>query len=313
MTVTADRILAGVKRRGIVPTNQVTLDDDDLLALIDDVIKVHAVPLLESVNGEFFVTTELDAITASQDNYEIPYRAVGRTLRDLLIRNTTTLDERNVPYIEPEDVHTYKESALKFGHYIQGDEIVLVPSVPSTFSEPESLVKKFKLRPSLLVKLTNAAKVVSVSSPNVTVDSAGDITTGAVIDFIRGKSGARVYSMDKTCTNVAGTTFTFAAADIPSALEAGDYIALAGYSPVIQMIPDEVSPWIETLAAQRALKSIGDTEGAADLKEDVITERENLLKILEPRNEGEPKVTMNRDSLARGNKFQQRRWLYGSV
>ena len=90
MAVTADRILAGVKRRAIVPTNQVTLDDDDILDLIDDVIKIHAVPLIDSVNGEYFVTSELTAITAGQSNYSIPYRAIGRVLRDLKIKNTTS-------------------------------------------------------------------------------------------------------------------------------------------------------------------------------------------------------------------------------
>lgn len=311
MAVTADRILAGVKRRAVVPTNQVTLDDDDILALIDDVIKVHAVPLVDSVNGEFFVTSENETITASQDNYEIPYRAIGRTLRDLKIMDSSSTSVRNCPYIEPEDIHLYEDTALEWGHYFRGDEIYLVPSVPSTYTAAELLQKWYKMRPSSLVKLANAAKVTSVSSPSVEVDAAGDVATNSVIDFIKGKSGNRIYSIDKTCTNVAGTTLTFAAADIPSSLTAGDYISIQGTSPVIQMLPDECSPWIESLAAQRVLEAIGDNEGAQVLADDILTERRNLLQILEPRNEGEPKIIINRASLARGGKFNQRRWLYG--
>jgi len=312
MAITADRVLAGVKRRAVVPTNQVTLDDDDILDLIDDVIKVHAVPLVDSVNGEYFVTTELDAIVASQDNYDIPYRSIGRTLRDLRIKNTTSNDIRNVPYIEPEDVHLYANTASYFGHYFQGDQIYLVPSVPSTFTSPESLLKSYKIRPSSLVKLNSAAKVVSVSSPNVTVEAAGDIVTGSVIDFIKGKSGNRIYSIDATCTNVSSTTLTFGdGSDLPTGLEAGDYIALAGFSPVITMIPDECSPWIERLAAREVLLSIGDDIGADKLAPGISQERGNLLQILEPRNEGEPKIIINRASLARGGKFNQTRWNYG--
>jgi len=311
MAITADRVLAGVKRRAVVPTNQVTLDDDDILDLIDDVIKVHVVPLVDSVNGEFFVTIHLEALVASQDNYAIPYRSIGRTLRDLKIRNTTSLNVRNCPYVESEDIHLYTDTALDFGHYFRGDEVYMVPSVPSTFNATESLEMWYKIRPSSLVKLNNAAKVSSVSSPNVTVEAAGDIATGSVVDFIKGKSGNSIRAIDKTCTNVSGTTFTFAAADIPTDLAAGDYIALAGFSPVITMIPDECSPWIERLAAREVLLAIGDDIGADKLASGIVQERTNLLQILEPRNEGEPRVIINRQGLVRGGKFHQRRWLYG--
>lgn len=311
MAVTADRILAGVKRRAVVATNQVTLDDDDILDFVDDVIKVHVVPMVDSVNGEFFVTNELTAIVASQSNYSIPYRAIGRGLRDLKIKNTTSGDTRNVPYIEPEDIHLYKDTALDYGHYFRGDQFYTVPDVPSTFSATESFEIWYKMRPSSLVKVSNAALVTSVSSPSVEVSAANDIATSSVIDFIQGKSGNRLYSIDKTCTNVSGTTLTFAAADIPSDLQAGDYISLAGTSPVITMIPDECSPWIETLTTQKVLEALGDNEGAQVLGDDILTERRNLLQLLEPRNEGEPKIIINRASLTRGSKFHQTRWNYG--
>lgn len=312
MAVTTDVVLAGVKRRAVVPTNQVTLDDDDIIKLIDDVIKVHVVPLIDGVNGEFFVTSETTALVAGQSNYSIPYRAVGRVLRDLLILDSTGT-KRDCPYVEPEDVHLFDDTALDFGHYFQGDQIYTVPDVPSTYTGSESLYITYKLRPSSLVKLANAAKVVSVSSPNVEVDGAGDIATNSVVDFIAGKSGNRILSMDKTCTNVSGTTFTFAAADIPSDLAAGDYVSLQGTSPVITMIPDECSPWIERLAAREVLLSIGDDVGADKLAPGIAQERENLLSLLEPRNEGEPKIIINRRSLARGGKFAQSRWIYGGV
>jgi len=312
MAVTADRILAGTKRRALVSTNQVTVDDDGILDLIDDVIKIKAVPLVDSVNGEFFVTQTLTSLVAGQSSYAIPYRAIGRTIRDLKIQDSSGTP-RNCPYIAPEDIHLFNDTALSWGHTFRGDQIRLVPEVGSSYSSGESLQIWFKMRPSYLVKLANAAKVTSVSSPSVEVESVGDITTGAVIDFVQGKSGNQIYDFDKTCTNVSGTTLTFDASDIPSSLAAGDYIALAGFAPVITMIPDECSPYIETCAAQRVLKSIGDDQGAVALNQDVAMEKEELLKLLEPRNEGEPKVCINRHSLVRGGRFQQRRWLYGGV
>lgn len=311
MAVTADKVLAGVKRRAVVPTNQVTLDDDDILELIDDVIDVHVVPMVNSVNGEFFVTSELEALVASQDNYAIPYRSIGRTLRDLKIRNTVSGDVRNSPYIEPEEVHLYKDTALMYGHYFKGDEIFMVPSIPSTYSGSESLEKWYKIRPSSLVKLSKAAKVSSISSTTVLiVEDAGDIVTGSVVDFIKGKSGNSIYDIDKSVT-VSSTTFTFTAGDIPTNLAVGDYISLQGTSPVITMIPDECKPWIERLGAREVLLAIGDDIGADKLVSGIGQERTNLLSLLEPRNEGEPRIIINRESLARGGKFYQRRWNYG--
>ena len=313
MAVTTDRVLAGVKRRAVVPTNQVTLDDTAILALIDDVIKLDVIPLIDSVNGEYFVTTSLSALVASQSNYDIPYRAIGRAIRDLKIRDTATNFVRNCTYIEPEDAHLYSDSTQDFGHYFQGDEVVLIPTVASTYTGSVSLEFWYKLGVSRLVKLANAAKVSSVSSPSVVVESVGDIVTGSVIDFIRGKSGNRIYSMDKTVTNVAGTTLTFAAADIPSGLVAGDYISIQSTSPVITMIPDECSPWIERLGAREVLLAIGDDLGSDKLAPGIAQGRDNLLSLLEPRNEGEAKIIVNRNSLARGGKMNQTRWSYGRV
>jgi len=311
MAVTTDRLLAGIKRRAIIPTNQVIFDDDDILDLIDDVIKIHVVPLIDSVNGEYFVTSTLTPLVASQSNYKIPNRAIGRTIRDLKIKNTTSGDIRNCPYVEPEDSHLYGQGADRYGHYFKGDEIYLTPEVPSTLTSSESLQIWYKLRPSQLVKLNNAAKISSVSSPNVVVEGVGDIVTGSKVDFIQGQSGNSILGLDISCTNVAGTTMTFSASDLPSGLAAGDYIALAGFSPVVTMVPDECSPFIERLTAQEILLSIGDDIGADRLSGGIGLERQNLLSLLEPRNEGEPKIILNRDSLARGSKFQHNRWLYG--
>lgn len=308
MVVTTDAILAGVKRRAVVPSNQITLDDDDILILIDDVIKMYAVPLIDSCNGEYFVTSEDTTITASVSNIDIPYRAIGRAVRDVLIVDNDTGDERDCPYIEPENAIYYDSYASQFGHYFEGDQLVLVPGVPSTYTGNESVRIKYKLRPSQLVKLNTAAKVSSISSPTIDVESVGNIATSSVVDFISGKSGNRIYSMDKTCTNVSSTTLTFAAADIPSSLAVGDYISIQGTAPVVTMIPDECKPWIENLGARQVLLAIGDDIGADKLIPEITQGRQNLLSLFEPRNEGEPKIILNPNNLARRGRLRNVRY-----
>ena len=75
MATTTDRLLKGIKRRVVLPNSQVLFDDEDIIEVINDIIKVHAVPLIDSVNGEFFVTSELTPLVAGQSNYKIPTRS----------------------------------------------------------------------------------------------------------------------------------------------------------------------------------------------------------------------------------------------
>lgn len=312
MAITADRLLAGVKRRISMPSSQVLLDDDDILAFADDVVKSKVVPMFESVNQEYFVTSTDTALAASTSEYDIPYRAVGRALREIKIKSSTDdTDVRNLSKINIEDIQYYSAMSSVSAFYFKGDRIYLVPSVSSA-TQVNELEIWYRLAPSNLVKLSTVATVVSATSTIVTVDAVpSSITTSTPIDFVQAKSGNRIYDIDKTPTAVGSTTITFAASTIPSALTAGDYIVLAGYSPVVNMIPNEAYPFIESSVAKRCLKAIGDFEGSRELDEDIADEKKSLLMMLEPRIDGEPTIIINRSGLVRGNKFGQRRWLYG--
>jgi hypothetical protein len=168
------------------------------------------------------------------------------------------------------------------------------------------------MAPNKLVSTSSCATVVSATTTDVTVDATpSSITVLTNTDFIQAKSGNRLYSIDKIPTGVAATTISYTSGDIPSQLSAGDYICLAGYSPVINMIPDDAYSYLESLLAKRCLMAIGDFEGSAMLDADIAEEKTNLLKLIEPRVTGEPKVIINRTGLVRGNKSAQLRWLGG--
>ncbi len=311
MAITADRLLEGIKRRIIVPSSQSLFSDTDFFAFADDIISSRIVPLLESVNQEFFVTRTSTPLVASQSIYSIPYRAIGRSLRELKISDSND-NVRNIALISIEDAHVFNPNSLTCGFYFLGDKIHLVPDVPSSISGSQSLDIWYRLPPSKLVASSSAAFVVSVSSPDVVVTSVpSGMVTGSVIDFVQGRSGNSIYEIDKTITNIAGTTITFDPADIPDDLAAGDFIAMAGYSPVVNFVPNECYSLIESLTAKRVLTSQGDFEGAARLEEDISEETKNIKMILEPRIDGEPTIIINRYSLARGNKYRQRSWIYG--
>lgn len=314
MAITADQLLAGVKRRISVPANQVLLENSDILAMADAVIRSHIVPIFESVNQDFFVTSTNVALVANKSEYDIPYRAVGRALRDLKLKDSAT-DEvfvRSLSKVAITDIELVLGNTDVSAFYFKGDRIALVPSVGSA-TQTKYLEVWYRIVPSTLIEISSAATVVSVGATDITVNATPtSITNLTPVDFIQAKSGSRIYSMDVTPTATTSTTISFSASDIPSDLTAGDYIALAGTAPVVTMIPNEAYSLIESLVAKRALKAIGDFEGAKVVDEDIREEEKGLLKIIEPRIDGEPTVIINRTGLVRGNKFGQRRWFYGA-
>lgn len=319
MAITADKLIDGVKRRITMPASQVLLQNADILAFADDVLKIQIIPLLESLNQEYFVYSEEIPLVASQSEYSIPYRAIGRTLRELKIVDTSG-SVRNLAKVAIEDVQTFATAGWTAGFYFKSDKIALVPEVPSTLSGDVSLQTWYRMPPSDLVETSAAALVSSVNDPVVTVTSVpSDMIAGSEVDFIQGKSGSTIYSIDKVISNISGTQITFPASTVPSELAAGDYISLKMTSPVINFIPNEVYPLVESFTAHRCLESIGDFDGADRLSKHIygdgkkLGEIDNIKMLLEPRIDGEPTVIVNRYGLVRGNKFWRNGWLYNGL
>ena len=295
MSKTADRLLEGIKRRVIAPASQPLLDDDDFLALADDVIEQLIVPLLLSVRQDYLATSETQTITNGTGTYDIPYRAIGRALRDLKISDGSTT--RDLVLVPSEDAHLYESSTTVSGFYLKGDKIVLV-STPA--ADGLSLETWYNLAPSRLVTTDQAAVVTGSTATTVTVSSLPSvITTGTVIDFVQAKSGNSILAMDKTVTDATGVTLTFATGDIPSDLVVGDYVSVYQTTPVIP-IPNEAYPLLETATAKRCLHALGDFEAASPLENDETQEMTRLRMLLEPRVQGENTIVMNRASLLRG-------------
>ena len=313
--ITADDIINGVNRRISNPQPQGLLSNSDILAFCDNIIQAQLIPLLESVDQDYFVDRIEIPLVAGQSNYSVPYRSVARGLREIRYKESpTTVNLRNMPLISIENAYMYTSWQSTIGFHFENDTIRLVPDVPTTLAGNPSLLCWYRLPPNKLVQSTAVAKVTSVVGNVVNVESIPSTMTATTqIDFCQGRSGSAIYAYDIPIAAIVGTTqITFAAAaDIPTQLTAGDYISLSGESYVVNWLPNEAFPLLETLTCQRMLQSISDYEGVKMLNEDAQLETQNLLKILEPRIDGESEIIVNYNSLARTNKANQRSWLYG--
>jgi hypothetical protein len=307
MAKTADRLLEGVKRRAIAPAAQTLMSNDDILALADDVTEELMVPLLMAARQDFFITSEDQTITSGTDSYDIPYRAIGRGLRDLKLVDSDS-NKRDLTLISPEDAHLFPTGTIPHSFYFKGDKIILVPS-PTTSGL--SLEIWYSRKPSRLCVLADAAIASTVGATDVVTTAEPDtITSGTVVDFIQARQGNQVLAVDKTVTTVASTTYTFAASTIPSAFAAADYISVAFTTPVVQL-PDECYPSLETATAMRLLAALGDYEAANMLEKQLTEEVKRLKMIIEPRVIGESTIIINRSGLLRGSRTRMRRGMYG--
>lgn len=316
MAINSDYLLQGVKRRITDPQHQNRLENADILAFADQIVQAEIIPIMESSQQDYFVTYTETPIVSGQTEYKIPYRSVGRNFREIKIKNTGDTGNvawRNVPLISIENAYQYYAWSNIAGFYFKGDRIQLVPDVSNLSAPNATLGMWWRLAPNKLVEFDLTSEVVSVASNVVTVDGIpGDIFAGVLVDFNQAQSGCSILAYDVPVQSTSSTTITFASADlIPSDLEPGDYINLSGTSYVLNSVPNECYPLVETLTCRRCAQAIADYENVKMLDADAKIERENFKKLIEPRIDGEPVIIVNPRSLARGWKFNQRTWLYG--
>lgn len=297
MAITTADLLDTVKRNVTMPSNQVRFSDADLLKFADECTRSVILPRLSSIRQEFLVTSQSITVTADQSSYKIPYRAVGRTLRHLELMDSNGVFIRDLAFVAPEDRRYFtgqSGSGEPRGYAVQGDKIELLPAPASANYQ---LKMYYLLAPSRLVETTNASQITNINSGTITIDTAvTDFTSGALMDFIDGYSGSTSKAIDITNGSVSGTTLTFTAADLPDDLAVGDWVALAGYTPVVQL-PDELAECLAHAIVCGVLNAQGDFEGLASSKKRLDEMLDAGMQLLTPRVESKQPVVIHYNGL----------------
>jgi hypothetical protein len=82
---------------------------------------------------------------------------------------------------------------------------------------------------------------------------------------------------DVVPSSTTATTVVFSSTDdMPGDLAAGDYTSAAETSPVINWLPNEAQPLLESYCAQRVCQRIGDFDGAKAIEADIAAEEKSL-------------------------------------
>ena len=161
----------------------------------------------------------------------------------------------------------------------------------------------FYLKPNKMVLENRVATIASIDTNTglVTLNNFPDNFTGATeLDLIQAISPNNVLAFDKTATNVDPNTssVTFNPSDLPSDLQIGDYVALAGET-IVPQLPTELHPVLAQRVAIQCLEALGDQQGY-QVAQRRLEQMENALgTILDNRVEGAPEKINNRHGALR--------------
>ncbi|MFW7382367.1 MAG: hypothetical protein ACOH5I_26455 [Oligoflexus sp.] len=108
-------------------------------------------------------------------------------------------------------------------------------------------------------------------------------TTGVVLDFIKGTGGQETRSIDNTSTDITGTSIQFSS--IPSTLTVGDYVALAGETPLVQL-PTEYRTCLSQATAAHILQAMNQP-GSDTAWKQLQGMMEAAQKLITPRTQGD--------------------------
>ncbi len=284
MAYTSANLISAIERKSFSPANQATFLSAEILAIADEVIKSDIVPAIMAVREEFFVTYTDYTVTASQASYDIPARAIGMVAREIHLVDSSG-NITNLPRMAPEDLATTNVSAPT-AFYLRGNSIVLYPTPSTTAS---TLRVYYHVRPGDLVAATAGATISAIDTGTnvITVTTIPSTwVTGDTFDLIK-KNGAHEYrSTGLTSTLISGTAITLPS--LPSDLAVGDYVALEGFSPLVQLPPD-FQPVLATLVAAEILINQSQP-GGKELMDRGIKLLETAQKLITPRVVGEPQV-----------------------
>lgn len=307
LVYTSDSLLISIRNLALAANAKSSgTDDSDLLRHSTEVMWTKMCPYLMRIREDYFVVSERVALSANQPRYRIPSRAMLLKLRSLWRVNGS--GERSpIDPIQRERLNEFGVSGGPSAYYIEGSDVVLVPSS----SGSGSLEFSYYSRPGALVLTSAARQVVSVNLSAKTITfataAASTFVSGAKLDIHSQESGAELKVWNVTQngapSGVGNVTITITEAIDGSvfgtkAVAAGDWVCLSEEA-VIPGVPKEFHPMIALAVAQRLNGSAGDIDVAKMLGMDFAADGKNMLSVAEARNEGAPMRIIGRRGILR--------------
>lgn len=289
-------IIASIKARNLIPSSQQTFSDNDILRFANEEISSEIVPLLIRYNEEYLIREVMLPLEEGKIRYRIPPRAMGGRLRDVywLDQNGNPV---SIPKVERGQVPSYGVTGSRpTGYYLEGNDIRLLPF---RMERPEGrLVVVIAVKPNQLVQTNRCRKIIQVTASSITVPSVPPhFQPGERLDVLSQWPGAELRDMDLLITGIQGNIIHLSGGALDLA-EPGDWVALAGESPVEQF-PSDLHTYLLELISMRLLQAQGNVQGQQIKAQAIQRLQQTIPALIDNRVVGGSHKIINRNSLLR--------------
>ncbi len=301
MALTSDALIAAAKLRAFWPATNAPLTDAQILTLANEEIQGTLYPMVIGAHADYYQTVQDYDIVSGQSQYRLPARAYG-PLKDVTIVNEDET-EFSVGLIDAEELGQgvgaqgyyaiNPAGGLSFAMYFAGDWMHLRPIPNATLN---TLRVRYYRAPSTLCLLAEATTVAALGNglTTFTLDSTPAGFSGARLDLIVGGNAHQTFVDDQAVTTITTDVVTLTESGNIEFLAVGDYVSVAGTSPLVQL-PDFMLPGAIAQIAAACLDAHGDAM-AAGLYAKANKLIELAFETAIPRVEGEPKFILTSNS-----------------
>lgn len=280
MSWTTDDLLTSLKLRGVIPNSTALLTNANLLVLANEELELGIMALIKSVSEDYGLLTSDIAFVSGQLSYSIPTRAGGMALRG--VQRVTAAGQVIASY--PRITLEQLDYETPSGIYLKGNQLWLVQDPGVT---TDLLRVTYQCRPGVLTSTTGGSvgqiTAINTGTKTVTFSSIpANFTSSLTYDLIQQNPGFDYLAIDQTAS-VSGSTLVFTNT-LPTnpALAVGDWVGIAGLSPIPQ-VPPELHPVLAQKTYIRAMQALGD-KSAMQLGEQALgTMERNAMLLLTPR------------------------------
>jgi hypothetical protein len=302
---TSADIIASVKRRIAMPEQQSTFNEEDLLAFANEEMNLGLVPSVLTMHEDYFLYTEKIPLVGNQNNYTIPYRAIGNKLREVSFQDSngnvfemTRIGVGDLPYYQ----NNLATNSNVYAFYVQNNEIVLAPA-NTNFPGNTYLSVSYYIRPNSLVDVAQVGVISSINTTTGEIQLTNFPTAfngNQKYDLMMLRSPHKTLKFDISAVSVNSTskTITLNVSDIPSNLSVGDHIALAEQCCIPQ-IPSDLHVVLAHRVAARCLEAQGDTEGLQNANAKLAEFEQKTQTLIDNRVEDAPMKLVNRHGFVR--------------
>src|ERR1019366_7286309 len=160
----SETLIDSVKRRINIPTNQNTFTDTDILNFADEELALSLVPSIMSLHENYLLFEQITPLVFRQNEYLIPYRAVGNKLYDLQFKdqNHNYLPMSQTTWHDQPSYNGAYTTNLLYAYYVRNNRVGLLPTFEGLQTGMGSLRFMYFIRPSALVPSAGVCVITNI-------------------------------------------------------------------------------------------------------------------------------------------------------